>query len=116
MARKFRVIANIPVLGQQAHQQVTVEGSNWTVALGKAARLIRKLPVMYHRRVTAVSLVVEQLEEGIVEQDVNGEQISLPIDNTTLTPEEVEANNVADTQAEQLITEGYEGEPDPTGS
>jgi hypothetical protein len=73
MSRRFRVTANFPILGQNAHQTVIVEGSNWQVALGKAAREYKKLPIMHRRRVTALSMMVEQIGAATDNNDDNNQ-------------------------------------------
>jgi hypothetical protein len=111
MARRFRVTANFPILGRDAHQSVIVEGSNWMVALGKAARELKRLPVMHRRRITALSMVLEQTEGqgiGIVEQAPAAEQtvMSQPEGDpvTTASDDYEEAN----AEAEALIADGPE--------
>ena len=115
MSRKFKVIANIPVLGENSHQSVIVEGSSWMVALGKAARMIKKMPVMHRRRVTAISLVLEQQEGGQTVEDIttadNSVQSEMDLDNTGSDTSVVEAaneaiNQAAADEAERLIVEG----------
>jgi len=70
MSKRFKVMANIPVLGANAHQTIIVEGSNWMVALGKAARQLKRLPVFRRRRVTAISMVLQQMEgDGNVDRE-----------------------------------------------
>jgi hypothetical protein len=68
-AKRFTVRANIPVLGENAHQEFDIMAGSWTVALGKAARLLRKLPVMNRRRVAALSIVLEQREGSTIPSD-----------------------------------------------
>lgn len=134
MSKRFKVMANIPVLGANAHQTIIVEGSNWMVALGKAARQLKRLPVFRRRRVTAISMVLQQMEgDGNVDRAVDdgvGGQQALPmaeINETetneaivgtesiepileiedVLTEAEIAANNKeADDEAELLIEEG----------
>src|SRR5258708_16605589 len=118
MSRRFRVTANFPILGQNAHQTVTVEGSNWQVALGKAARAFKKLTVMHRRRVTALSMMVEQMEgsgNGTVEvvdavQQPLSEQseqtvMEIPVDVTVDTDGHI-LDQQANDEAERLIEEG----------
>lgn len=122
MARRFRVTANFPVLGNQSHQSVIVEASSWGVALGKAAREFKRMPVMRRRRVTALSLVVEQMENGqpitnpgqgqleapegaqpVSEETVmEGGTEDLPSDEELAQADAAEAN----AEAERLINEG----------
>lgn len=135
MSKRFKVMANIPVLGANAHQAIIVEGSNWMVALGKAARQLKRLPVFRRRRVTAISMVLQQMEgDGNVDRAVDdgvGGQQALPMIETetetetneaiigtesiepileiegVLTEAEIAANNKeADDEAELLIEEG----------
>jgi hypothetical protein len=60
--KRFKCRANFPVLGQQSYQEVEVMGGNWVVAIGAAARALKKLPIMHRRRVAAVSIVIELCE------------------------------------------------------
>lgn len=81
-AKRFRVRANFPILGKDANQSLTVEGSTWGVVLGKAAREFKKLPVMHRRRINALSLVLEQIEsvvEPSVVSPIEGAQAELNI-------------------------------------
>jgi hypothetical protein len=106
MARRFRVTANFPILETNAHQTVIVEGSNWQVALGKAAREFKRLPVMHRRRVTALSMMVEQIgQPADSEAPVDAQPIS---EETVMeAPTEGEAlNQQANDEAERLIAEG----------
>ncbi len=121
MSRRFRVTANFPILGQNAHQTVTVEGSNWQVALGKAARAFKKLTVMHRRRVTALSMMVEQMEGGgngmvevvdavqqpLSEQTEQSEQtvMEIPVDVTVDTDGHI-LDQQAHDEAERLIEDG----------
>jgi len=108
MARRFRVTANFPILGRDSHQSVIVEGSNWMVALGKAARELKRLPVMHRRRITALSMVLEQTEgqgmtvEPVSEQTVMAQSEGDPV--TTVSDDYEEAN----AEAEALIADGPE--------
>lgn len=115
MARKFKVIANIPVLGANSHQSVTVEGSSWMVALGKAARMIKRLPVMHRRRVTAISLVLEQLETAVADTTTADNSVQGDLPMGVDTDETVDAanealNQAANDEAERLIVDGPEGD------
>jgi len=110
MSRRFRVTANFPVLGPDAHQTVIVEGSNWQVALGKGARAFKRLTVMRRRRVTALSMMVEQMEgNGQVEDNI----IHQPAAEQTAMEQPViedgeSLNQAANEEAERLIAEGEE--------
>lgn len=124
MSRRFRVTANFPILEQNAHQTVIVDGSNWQVALGKASRAFKKLPVMRRRRVTALSMMVEQIGTGDQADTVINEQPAAEqtvMEQPTYTEEEVNEqlnredaedvealNQQANDEAERLITEGEE--------
>lgn len=123
MSRRFRVTANFPVLEAAAHQTVIVEGSNWQVALGKAAREFKRLPIMHRRRVTALSMMVEQIgqpadvheqpasEETIMEGQPEQQYTDAEV-NQQLANEDAEAaagealNQQANDEAERLIADG----------
>lgn len=122
MSRRFRVTANFPILEQNAHQTVIVDGSNWQVALGKAAREFKKLPVMHRRRVTGLSMMVEQIGSGdqtampLIEQPADGygspgQPATEPASEETVMegplPTEAEIEEAND-EAERLIMEGEE--------
>jgi hypothetical protein len=127
MSRRFRVTANFPILGSNSHQSVIVEGSSWMVAIGKASREFKRMPVMHRRRVTALSMLVEQMEgngqvDNVVdEQPVQGD---LPLEGSDIQPateetvmegpdivvddvdDEKALNDAAEAEAERLINEG----------
>ena len=108
MSRRFRVTANFPVLEAAAHQTVIVEGSNWQVALGKAAREFKRLPIMHRRRVTALSMMVEQIGAAI---DNEAPVDAQPISEQTVmeAPDDGQGqadNEAANAEAERLIVDG----------
>jgi hypothetical protein len=58
MAKGFKVVANFPT--QKADLVEIVQGTSWTVALGRAARAMRKR--LKGSRVRVASFVLEQVE------------------------------------------------------
>lgn len=122
MPRRFRVTANFPILESNAHQTVIVDGSNWQVALGKASRAFKKLPVMRRRRVLALSMMVEQIgtgdqetplidqpvtEQTIMEQPSTVDEPAIPTEQDIAEAGEL-LNEQANDEAERLIAEGEE--------
>jgi hypothetical protein len=107
MARRFRVTANFPILGRNSHQSVIVEGSNWMVALGKAARELKRLPVMHRRRITALSMVLEQTEgQGMtVETPASEQTVMAQSEGDPVVSDDYEEANA---EAEALIADGPE--------
>jgi len=56
---RYRISANFPSLkAHEAYQVVHVQASNWYMALRNGAKMLKSLPVLRKRRVTALSLTV----------------------------------------------------------
>ena len=107
--KRYTVRANIPILGNDAHQELEIHAGRWMVALGRAARTLRKLPVMHRRRVTALSIVIEQREgSGQAILDTTGEPaVQLPLDET------VNTESLTMDQQEEIINEAVAEVTDP---
>ena len=57
----YRIRADFPVLGDNRLQVLEIEAINWPAALGRAARELKKLPIMHKRRISAASFVIERI-------------------------------------------------------